>query len=189
MTKISDIGEFGFIDAIKEHTLFHPENVAVGIGDDGAVYTTTPGWQQVAVIDTMVQNSHFIIGQTATWHDVGFKAVASNLSDIAAMGAVPTHIVLSTALAPQMDVDDVIDMYRGIKDICRTYEVNILGGDTVMSKEGVVITVAAFGEIEAGRPCCAAEPRPATSSPYPIRSAIRQAASTSSWPDRTDMNI
>ena len=62
MTKISDIGEFGFIDAIKEHTLFHPENVAVGIGDDGAVYTTTPGWQQVAVIDTMVQNSHFIIG-------------------------------------------------------------------------------------------------------------------------------
>ena len=67
------------------------------------------------------------------------------------MGAVPTHIVLSTALAPQMDVDDVIDMYRGIKDICRTYEVNILGGDTVMSKEGVVITVAAFGEIEAGK--------------------------------------
>ena len=44
MTKISDIGEFGFIDAIKDHTLFHPENVAVGIGDDGAVYTTTPGW-------------------------------------------------------------------------------------------------------------------------------------------------
>ena len=149
--KISDIGEFGFIDAIKENTLFHPENVVVGIGDDGAVYTTTPGWQQVAVIDTMVQNSHFIIGQTATWHDVGFKAVASNLSDIAAMGAVPTHIVLSTALAPQMDVDDVVEMYRGIKDICRTYEVNILGGDTVMSKEGVVITVAAFGEIEAGK--------------------------------------
>ena len=78
--KISDIGEFGFIDAIKADTLYHKENVVVGIGDDGAVYTTTPGWQQVAVIDTMVQNSHFIIGQTATWHDVGFKAVASNLS-------------------------------------------------------------------------------------------------------------
>lgn len=149
--KISDIGEFGFIDAIKADTLYHKENVVVGIGDDGAVYTTTPGWQQVAVIDTMVQNSHFIIGQTATWHDVGFKAVASNLSDIAAMGAVPTHIVLSTALAPQMEVDDVVEMYRGIKDICRAYEVNILGGDTVMSKEGVVITVAAFGEIEAGK--------------------------------------
>lgn len=149
--KISDIGEFGFIDAIKADTLYHKKNVVVGIGDDGAVYTTTPGWQQVAVIDTMVQNSHFIIGQTATWHDVGFKAVASNLSDIAAMGAVPTHIVLSTALAPQMEVDDVVEMYRGIKDICRAYEVNILGGDTVMSKEGVVITVAAFGEIEAGK--------------------------------------
>lgn len=50
--KISDIGEFGFIDAIKADTLYHKENVVVGIGDDGAVYTTTPGWQQVAVIDT-----------------------------------------------------------------------------------------------------------------------------------------
>lgn len=57
--KISDIGEFGFIDAIKEDTLYHKENVVVGIGDDGAVYTTTPGWQQVAVIDTMVQKQPF----------------------------------------------------------------------------------------------------------------------------------
>lgn len=152
--KISDIGEFGFIDDIKDNTLFHPENVVIGIGDDGAVYKTTPGWQQVAVIDTMVENSHFIIGRTATWHDVGYKAVASNLSDIAAMGAVPTHIVLSTALNPAMDVKDVEEMYRGIKDICREFSVNILGGDTVMSKEGVVITVAAFGEIEAGKAIC-----------------------------------
>ena len=149
--KISDVGEFGLIDIIKENTLYHPENVVIGIGDDGAVYRTTPGWQQVTVIDTMVQDSHFIIGKTAYWYDVGFKSVASNLSDIAAMGAVPTQVVLSTALTPSMDVDDVVELYRGIKDICRAYEVNILGGDTVMSKEGVVITVAAFGEIEAGK--------------------------------------
>ena len=86
--KISDVGEFGLIDIIKENTLYHPENVVIGIGDDGAVYRTTPGWQQVTVIDTMVQDSHFIIGKTAYWYDVGFKSVASNLSDIAAMGAV-----------------------------------------------------------------------------------------------------
>ena len=149
--KISDVGEFGLIDIIKENTLYHPENVVIGIGDDGAVYRTTPGWQQVTVIDTMVQDSHFIIGKTAYWYDVGFKSVASNLSDIAAMGAVPTQVVLSTALTPSMDVDDVVELYRGIKDICRAYEVNILGGDTVMSREGAVITVAAFGEIEAGK--------------------------------------
>ena len=82
--KISDVGEFGLIDIIKENTLYHPENVVIGIGDDGAVYRTTPGWQQVTVIDTMVQDSHFIIGKTAYWYDVGFKSVASNLSDIAA---------------------------------------------------------------------------------------------------------
>ena len=149
--KISDIGEFGFIDAIKENTLFQPKDIVIGIGDDGAVYKTTPGWEQVAVIDTMVQDSHFIIGRTATWHDVGYKAVASNLSDIAAMGAVPTHLVLSTALNPELDVADVEEMYRGIKDICREFSVNIIGGDTVMSTSGVVITVSAFGEIEAGK--------------------------------------
>lgn len=149
--KISDIGEFGFIDAIKENTIFRPDSVVLGIGDDGAVYTTRPGWQQITVIDTMVEGSHFIIGKTATWYDVGYKAVASNLSDIAAMGGVPTQLVLSTALAPTMDVDDAKELYRGMKDICRQYGVNILGGDTVTSNQGAVITVSAFGEIEAGQ--------------------------------------
>lgn len=149
--KISEIGEFGFIDAIKENTLFAPESVVVGIGDDGAVYKTSEGMEQVAVIDTMVENSHFIIGRTATWYDVGYKAVASNLSDIAAMGAIPTHMVLSTAISPDMEVDSLIDLYKGIKTICQAYHVNVLGGDTVTSKQGLVITVAAFGEVEAGR--------------------------------------
>lgn len=149
--KISELGEFGFIDAIKEDTLFNPDPVVIGIGDDGAVYKTSEGMEQVAVIDTMVENSHFIIHRTGDWYDVGYKAVASNLSDIAAMGGIPTHIVLSTAIAPDMEVEGLISLYYGIKDICRTYHVNILGGDTVTSKEGMVITVAAFGEIEAGK--------------------------------------
>lgn len=149
--KISELGEFGFIDAIKEDTLFNPDPVVIGIGDDGAVYKTSEGMEQVAVIDTMVENSHFIIHRTGDWYDVGYKAVASNLSDIAAMGGIPTHIVLSTAIAPDMEVEGLISLYDGIKDICRTYHVNILGGDTVTSKEGMVITVAAFGEIEAGK--------------------------------------
>ena len=84
--KISELGEFGFIDRIKEDTLFAPDSVVIGIGDDGAVYKTTEGMQQIAVIDTMVENCHFIIGKTGDWFDVGYKAVASNLSDIAAMG-------------------------------------------------------------------------------------------------------
>lgn len=148
--KISEIGEFGFIDAIKGATIYNAKPVVIGIGDDGAVYKTSAGMEQVVVIDTMVENSHFIIGKTATWYDVGYKAVASNLSDIAAMGAMPTHIVLSTAIVPDMNVEDLKSMYQGIKDICQHFRVNILGGDTVMSKEGMVVTVAAFGEIEAG---------------------------------------
>lgn len=158
--KISDIGEFGFIDAIKDNTIFNPDSIAVGIGDDGAVYKTTPGMEQIAVIDTMVENSHFIIGKTATWYEVGYKAVASNLSDIAAMGGIPTHIVLSTAIVPSMEIDDLQLLYKGIKDICQRYQVNIIGGDTVMAKEAMVITVAAFGEIEAGKAICRSGAQP-----------------------------
>ena len=152
--KISDIGEFGFIDAVKDNTVFRPQSVVVGIGDDGAVYKTTAGMEQIAVIDTMVEGSHFIIGKTASWYDVGYKAVASNLSDIAAMGGVPTHLVLSTAIRPDMDMADLTEMYDGMKAICRKYGVNILGGDTVLSKGSLVITVAAFGEVEAGKAIC-----------------------------------
>lgn len=158
--KISDIGEFGFIDAVKDNTIYNPKSVILGIGDDGAVYTTTPGWQQITVIDTMVEGSHFIIGKTATWYDVGYKAVASNLSDVAAMGGVPTQLVLSTALSPSMDVEDARELYGGIKDICKTYGVNILGGDTVTSNQGAVITVSAFGEIEAGKAICRSGAKP-----------------------------
>ena len=149
--KLSDIGEFGFIDRIKKDTIVNPASVVVGIGDDGAVYKTTEGKEQVAVIDTMIEGRHFIIGKTATWYEAGYKAVASNLSDIAAMGAEPTHLVLSVALTPQMDAAQTDELYRGMKDICRHYGVNILGGDTVVSSEGAVLTVAAFGEIEAGK--------------------------------------
>lgn len=158
--KISDIGEFGFIDAIKSDTIVNPEKVVVGIGDDGAVYRTTEAMDQIAVIDTMVEGSHFIIGSTASWYDVGYKAVASNLSDIAAMGGMPTHIVLSAAISPQMEMDDLQDLYDGIKHLCRDYQVNILGGDTVMSAGGLVITVAAFGEVESGKAICRSGARP-----------------------------
>lgn len=158
--KISDIGEFGFIDAVTDDTIFDPNSVVIGIGDDGAVYKATPGMEQISVIDTMVENSHFIIGKTATWYDVGYKAVASNLSDIAAMGGIPTQLVLSTAIPPHMEMTELVDLYKGIKDICRIYRVNILGGDTVTSKEGMVITVAAFGEIETGRAICRSGAKP-----------------------------
>lgn len=97
MTKISDIGEFGFIDAIKEIYPLPSENVAVGTGDDGARPHDDAGLAAGSRHRHDGPEQSFNTGQTATWHDVGFKAVASNLSDIAAMGAVPTHIVLSTA--------------------------------------------------------------------------------------------
>ena len=148
--KINQFGEFNFIDSIKKNTIFRPEQVVVGIGDDGAVYKTTRGAEQIAVIDTMVEGIHFT-RQTMTWWQVGYKVVASNLSDIAAMGGTPTHLVLSVAIPKNMEVEALHELYEGIKSICRHFGVNIIGGDTVASLQGLVITVSAFGELRQGR--------------------------------------
>lgn len=147
--KMKDLGEFGFIDRIKEDCIYAPKHVVVGIGDDGAVYTTTPGAPQIAVIDTMVEGVHFV-SETMSYWQVGYKAVASNFSDIAAMGGIPTHIVLSVAIPKDANAEDMEELYQGIKSICCDFGVNILGGDTVTSLSGLVITVSAFGELQQG---------------------------------------
>ncbi len=147
--KMKELGEFQFIDRIKDDCIYAPKHVVVGIGDDGAVYTTTPGAPQIAVIDTMVEGVHFLPETMSPWQ-VGYKAVASNLSDIAAMGGIPTHIVLSVAIPPEAEAEDMEELYQGIKSICCDFGVNIIGGDTVTSKQGLVITVAAFGELRQG---------------------------------------
>lgn len=144
---LKEIGEFGLIDLLKEDTIIDPANVVTGIGDDAAVFLSTPRQLQLLTTDMMVEEIHFRLKTTTPWQ-LGYKSVAVNISDIAAMGGLPRHAVISIAIPPYIDIPFIIALYKGMKEICHEHGVNIIGGDTVSSPGGLVINVALLGEVE-----------------------------------------
>ncbi|HEY3423176.1 MAG TPA: thiamine-phosphate kinase [Negativicutes bacterium] len=145
--ELNQIGEFGLIDLIKEDTIYTPGSVIIGIGDDAAVLLPKPQQLQLLTTDMLVENVHFNLS-TTTPSQLGYKAIAVSLSDIAAMGGTPRHAVISIALTRQLPVDFMINLYQGMKEICQEFGVNIVGGDTVSSPHSLVINVAVLGEVE-----------------------------------------
>jgi thiamine-monophosphate kinase len=143
--KIKDIGEFEFIRSIKDGCHFFPEKLIKGIGDDCAVIG--PYEEEVFLIttDLLVEDVHFILGKIRPEH-LGQKAVAVNFSDIAAMGGKALHLFFSLAIPESMRLESLYDIYRGIKAICKQYQVNILGGDTSMSPDRLVINITVIGK-------------------------------------------
>lgn len=121
-------------------------DVIVGIGDDGAVLRPEPGMHQVQVIDTMVEGVHFPSSMAAA--DIGYRVVAVNLSDLAAMGAKPRWMTLALTL-PNKDESWVEQFATGLFDAARKYDVELIGGDTT-SGESVVATVHMTGVVEEG---------------------------------------
>lgn len=144
---IRELGEFGLIDAIGDNTIFRPESVVVGIGDDAAVIRPPKDKLELFATDMLVENVHFTC-DTIRPRDLGYKTIAVNLSDIAAMGGRPTQVVISMALRPDLDTSFVTEMYQGMKDICRQFGVNLVGGDTVSTKGPIVLNCAVLGEVE-----------------------------------------
>ena len=145
--KICQIGEFGLIDKIKEAAIVEASTVVEGIGDDAAVVLATPKHFQLLTTDMLVEGIHFDLQTISPWQ-LGYKAMAVNLSDIAAMGGMPRQALISLALPPELELEFVEGFYQGLKEICRQYRVNIVGGDTVASRRDVVINVVVLGEVE-----------------------------------------
>ena len=121
--------------------------VAVGIGDDGAVLEPTPGLQQVQVIDTLVEGVHFPSNMAAA--DVGYRAVAVNLSDVAAMGAIPRWMTLALTLWDK-DEQWVAAFAEGLFEAASEHDVALVGGDTTQG-DAVVTSVHVTGEVEPGK--------------------------------------
>lgn len=121
--------------------------VAVGIGDDGAILEPTPGLQQVQVIDTLVEGVHFPSNMAAA--DVGYRAVAVNLSDIAAMGAIPRWMTLALTLWDK-DEQWVEAFAAGLFEAAGEHDVALVGGDTTQG-DAVVTSVHVTGEVEPGK--------------------------------------
>jgi thiamine-monophosphate kinase len=147
--KVSEIGEFGLIELLAEiaGTSHACQPVIIGIGDDAAA------WQgdasiQLATTDTLVQGVHFH-SETTTWRELGWKALAVNLSDIAAMGGCPRYALVSLGLSGDTPVEQVSDLYEGMVELARQFDVAIVGGD-VISAPLLVITVTLLGGLEGG---------------------------------------
>lgn len=147
MNELSELGEFGLIDLIKQDTINNHGNVIVGIGDDAAVLLPAPRQLQLLTTDMLVESVHFDLTTTTPWQ-LGYKAIAVNVSDIAAMGGAPRHAVVSLALPKSTPAEFVVNLYQGMKEICHEFGVNIVGGDTVSNPHGIVINVTVAGEVE-----------------------------------------
>jgi thiamine-monophosphate kinase len=149
--KVSQIGEFGLIDLLSK-TVGGTEDkrtqswqrLIAGIGDDAAA------WQgdtsvQLATVDSLIQDVHFSLA-TTSWADLGWKAMAVNLSDMAAMGGVPRYALVSLALPADTEVDDAAALYCGMMGLAQPNGVAIIGGD-VNQAPLVIITVTVLGAV------------------------------------------
>jgi thiamine-monophosphate kinase len=142
---IEDVGEFGFIRSIMKDCLRSGGDVIQAIGDDCAVIGPYSGKVLLITTDLLIEDVHFMMGKIAPVH-LGEKAVAVNLSDIAAMGGKPRHLFVSLAVPSHMAMGFLRSLYDGMKEICHRHRVNLLGGDTSSSPRGLFINVTVVGE-------------------------------------------
>ena len=140
------LDEFSLIDKLTQHSIYNPTYVKVGVGDDCAVYDTPRDVDQLVSTDMMVEGIHFSDSTTAPF-DVGYRLGAANISDIAAMGGIPRHMVVSIAVTKGRDTAYVEEVYSGLRHICADYDVNIIGGDTVSTEGPFVISATVFGDV------------------------------------------
>lgn len=146
--KVSELGEFGLINLLTK-TIAEAQDgrsycppFLVGIGDDAAA------WQgknqiQLATVDSLIENVHFSL-DTISWKELGWKSLAVNLSDIAAMGGTPEYALVSLGLPDNTEVENIASLYKGMIELGKKYGVSLAGGDTCNSPV-IMITVTVFG--------------------------------------------
>jgi len=144
-TEISTLGEFGLIEHLTKNIELQNASSILGVGDDAAVIDHF-GKQTVVTTDLLVEGVHFDLMYTPLKH-LGYKSVIVNLSDIYAMNATPTQIVISIAISSRFSVEAVDELYEGIYAACEKYGVDLVGGDTTSSQKGLIISITAIGEV------------------------------------------
>ncbi|AOY60626.1 MULTISPECIES: thiamine-phosphate kinase [Desulfococcus] len=144
--EFKDIGEFGFIRRIQRGCLIRPEGVRLPIGDDAAAFIVPDGQVALVTTDLLVEGVHFLRNGTSP-EDLGHKALAVNLSDIAAMGGTAREAFVSIAVPGDCALAYVEGIYRGMISLAGEFGVNILGGDTTGSRSDLIINVAVVGAV------------------------------------------
>ncbi len=145
--RVSELGEFGLIARIAEMVGQPGGDVVVGIGDDAAVVRTGGEKYLVATCDILVEGVHFL-REGITPRQLGRKAVAINLSDIASMGGVPRQLWVSLVLPQDAEVEYVDALYQGMREETSRWGVDIVGGNIARSPWGLVVDTFLAGEVE-----------------------------------------
>jgi thiamine-monophosphate kinase len=147
--KLSDLGEGGFIRKIRERFGSKRAELPVGIGDDAAVLDVPQGYSLVFCSDLVVENTHFIRDLHPA-ESIGYKAVASNVSDVAAMGGIATHFLISLAAPSDLDWTWFEGFFNGIESACSQFEVALAGGDSA-SSDRIFVDVSMIGRVRLGQ--------------------------------------
>lgn len=143
LTPISRLGEFGLIKHLTQHFSVENASTELTVGDDAAVINSD-GKKVVVSTDMFIEGVHFNLGYVPLKH-LGYKVVVAGVSDIIAMNATPTQILVSVAVSNRFPVEALEEIYAGIALMCRRYKIDLVGGDTTSSQTGLVMNITAIG--------------------------------------------
>ena len=143
-TEISSLGEFGLIHRLTDDVKLCNEASKVGVGDDAAVLSY-PNTEVLVTTDLLLEGIHFDLTYVPLKH-LGYKSAVVNFSDIYAMNGTPRQITVSLGISSRFTVEHLEELYEGIKLACQVYNVDLVGGDTSASRQGLVISITCIGE-------------------------------------------
>lgn len=143
-TEIDQLGEFGLIKHLTKNFALKQSTTLTGIGDDAAVIDI--GGDQTLLIstDTLIEGIHFNLMYSPLKH-LGYKAIASNVSDICAMNGQAEQVTVSLAVSNRFPIEALEELYEGIKAACEVYNVDLVGGDTTSSLSGLMLSITVLG--------------------------------------------
>jgi thiamine-monophosphate kinase len=142
-TNIEELGEFGLINHLTKNIKLNHLSTLKGVGDDAAVLNYD-GKKVLVSTDLLLEGIHFDLAYTPLKH-LGYKSIQVNLSDICAMNATPTQVTVSIGMSSKYTLEAIEELYEGIYLACEKYNVDIIGGDTSSSKQGLVISITVLG--------------------------------------------
>ncbi len=148
-TEIATLGEFGLIDKITEGIVHKNASTIRGIGDDAAELSY-PDTRVLVSTDILMEGIHFDLTYVPLKH-LGYKSAVVNFSDIYAMNGTPRQIVVSLGISRRFTVEHIQQLYEGLRLACEVYGVDLVGGDTTSSRQGLVVSVTVIGDAPASK--------------------------------------
>ena len=142
--ELSTLGEFGLIKHLTQHFPIRRAETVLGVGDDCAILRAPEGERVVVTTDALLEGVHFDLTYFPLRH-LGYKAVSVNVSDVCAMNASPAQLLVTVGVSKRFYVEDLEELYEGIRLACEHYHVDLVGGDTTSSLTGLTLSLTAIG--------------------------------------------